>query len=90
MIAPALAVLTGIGFMAMLRAFVDRDGWRQWLLPAAVLLSVGVAIYRLQAYDGVRVWLIPVMLLFAAISFALLARPIRRRTIRRPYACCGA
>ena len=81
MIAPALAVLTGIGFVAMLHAFLQKDSWRQWLLPAAVLLSIGMAIYRLQTYEGVRVWLIPVMLLFAAIAFALLARPTKRRTI---------
>ncbi len=81
MVAPALAVLTGIGFTAMLHAFLHKEDWRQWLLPAAVLLSIGIAIYRIQAYDSVKDWLIPIMLLFAALAFALLAKPAKRRTV---------
>jgi 4-amino-4-deoxy-L-arabinose transferase-like glycosyltransferase len=81
MVAPALAVLTGIGFAAMLQEFVQKDGWRQWLLPTAVLLSIGLAILRLQAYENVRVYLIPIMLLFAAIAFALLSLSSKRRTV---------
>ncbi len=81
MVAPALAVLTGIGFAAMLQAFVQKDGWRRWLLPTAVLVSIGLAILRLQAYENVRVYLIPIMLLFAVLAFALLSRASKRRTV---------
>jgi len=85
MMAPGIAVLTGIGAVDAYRAFRDRDGWRQWLLPAALLLTAGIAVYEVYGYEQVRVWLVPVIIGLAAVSLILMAlsRAGAAKTLRR-------
>lgn len=73
MFAPALAGIIGPGFVAMVRAFRDRTGLRQYLLPASLLATFGFEIVYVWSYSALRVWLVPVMIAAAAASLLLMA-----------------
>ena len=73
MMAPGIAVLAGIGFTDAYRAFRNRDGWRQALLPVFLAATAGIAVYEVYGYERVRGWLIPVIVGFAALSTICMA-----------------
>lgn len=82
MLAPGIAGLVGIGLPAMIRAFREKEGWRQWLLPAALLSTLLVEGVYIWGYPELRVWLLPVMAVFGLAAFALMA-VVRIRSKRR-------
>ena len=72
MLAPGIAGAVGIGLPEMFRAFRDRSGWRQWLLPASLLATAATQAVYVWSYAGLRVWLVPVIAVFAASAFILM------------------
>ncbi|GIP20980.1 glycosyltransferase family 39 protein [Paenibacillus sp. J22TS3] len=52
MLAPPIAALAGAGFMAMWKAYRERDGWQTWLLPISIVLTAAFQYYIVQAYDS--------------------------------------
>ncbi|MFS0869356.1 glycosyltransferase family 39 protein [Paenibacillus xylanilyticus] len=51
MLAPPIAALTGAGFVAMWKAYRERNGWQAWLLPLAVMLTTIFGWYIMQVYN---------------------------------------
>jgi 4-amino-4-deoxy-L-arabinose transferase-like glycosyltransferase len=50
MLAPPIAVLAGIGLVALWEEF-HRPGWRGWLLPATLLITAGVQTYIINNFS---------------------------------------
>jgi len=74
-IAPAIAALSGIGFVLMWHAYREYpiSDWRCWMLPASLLFTAAGQVYILQSYSS---WsflqpVIIVLCLLAAIALAL-------------------
>ncbi|HEY7413671.1 MAG TPA: glycosyltransferase family 39 protein [Ktedonobacteraceae bacterium] len=77
--APAVAALCGIGLVTMWRDY-RAGGWRAWLLPVSLLLTVAEQIVILTSYPTWGLWMIPLLtipclLVAVVLSFALL--PVR-------------
>lgn len=74
MMAPGIAGVVGIGFPEMLRAFRERKGWRQWLLPLATACSAGLSAgYVWENYEALRTTLFPVIAISGVTALALMA-----------------
>jgi 4-amino-4-deoxy-L-arabinose transferase-like glycosyltransferase len=73
MLAPGIAGLVGIGLVEMFKAFRDKRGWQQWLLPLSLLATFAIEIVYIWSYSALRVWLAPVMIVAAAAALVLMA-----------------
>jgi 4-amino-4-deoxy-L-arabinose transferase-like glycosyltransferase len=73
MLAPGIAGLCGIGFPELVKAFRDRRGWKQFLLPAALLGTFAVELLFVWRYPALRSWLAPAMIAAAAAALVLMA-----------------
>ncbi|GGA45440.1 ArnT family glycosyltransferase [Paenibacillus physcomitrellae] len=64
MMAPPIAALTGSGWSEMARQWTERDSWKAWLLPAAVLLTAAFSWYIVHPYDSVigKGWSIAILI----------------------------
>ncbi|WP_246310906.1 glycosyltransferase family 39 protein [Paenibacillus xylanilyticus] len=51
MLAPPIAALTGAGFVAMWKAYRERNGWQAWLLPLSVMFTTIFGWYIMQVYN---------------------------------------
>lgn len=51
MLAPAIAALTGAGWVELYSFYRNREGWRRWLLPAGILGTTLFQIYILLPYQ---------------------------------------
>jgi 4-amino-4-deoxy-L-arabinose transferase-like glycosyltransferase len=51
MLAPPIAALTGAGAVELWNLYRDNDGWKRWLLPAAVLATTALQVYILYPYQ---------------------------------------
>jgi 4-amino-4-deoxy-L-arabinose transferase-like glycosyltransferase len=82
--APAIAALFGIGLVALWREY-RRGGWRSWLLPVTLVVTAGVQICMLSAYQTWNTRLIPVVagLCAAGALGLILARVISRLATRQ-------
>ena len=69
MLAPAIAALTGTGWVELLRCNRQRAGWRQWLLPLGILVTAAFQIYILLPYLSEIGYALPVVL--GVIGFLL-------------------
>ncbi|MCS1352300.1 glycosyltransferase family 39 protein [Mechercharimyces sp. CAU 1602] len=72
MLAPAIAALAGSGWVAMWKEWQQRDSWRAWLLPSAVIVTATVHLAIVYQYEGVSTWLSPLILFATIISLVLL------------------
>lgn len=52
MLAPAIAALTGAGWVELFGFYHNREGWTRWLLPVGILLTTLFEIYVLTPYRG--------------------------------------
>jgi 4-amino-4-deoxy-L-arabinose transferase-like glycosyltransferase len=50
MLAPPVAALAGAGGVELWNRYSGRDGWKTWLLPAAVLVTAAFQLYILYPY----------------------------------------
>lgn len=72
MLAPGIAGLVGIGMTDMIRAFRSRDGWRRWMLPLSLIVTAAVQLYYIWNYSDLKAWLVPMVIIFAAIALVLM------------------
>lgn len=73
MFAPGIAGLCGIGIPALVRAFRDRQSWRQFVLPGALLGTLGLEAAFVWGYAAVRSWLLPIMLVSTGLALVATA-----------------
>jgi len=69
--APAIAALFGIGLVTMWRDY-RRGGWRGWLLPLALTVTVAEQIYILTSYPAWGQWLIPLLVVLCTLAVGTL------------------
>lgn len=81
MMAPAIAVLTGIGVVSMIKAFRAKQGWKRFLLPLSLVATLVPAVLHVWSYTALRGWLVPLMIIAGAVS--LIAMLLYDRTGRR-------
>lgn len=70
-LAPAICALTGIGVLALWRAY-QRQGWRRWLLPATLVATALVQAGILSHFPAWSAWLIPLVVGWCLIAALLL------------------
>ncbi|HET8684235.1 MAG TPA: glycosyltransferase family 39 protein [Micromonosporaceae bacterium] len=70
-VAPAIAALAGAGVVALWTAY-RQGGWRQWLLPVTVALSVAWVVYLSGHFFGFYPWLAPAVVATGAVATAVL------------------
>jgi 4-amino-4-deoxy-L-arabinose transferase-like glycosyltransferase len=85
--APAICALFGIGLVIMWKDY-RRPGWRGWLLPIALIVTVAEQIHILTHYPAWSQWMIPLMVVLCVIAVAVLvgARLAPRIDIKAPGA----
>ena len=77
--APAIAALFGIGLVVMWQDY-RRGGWRGWLLPIALAITVAEQIYVLTAYPAWGRILIPILAVLGGLAvLALVSAKIAPR-----------
>jgi 4-amino-4-deoxy-L-arabinose transferase-like glycosyltransferase len=82
-LAPPLAALSGTGIVMFWRAY-RAEGWRGWVLPAAVAAEVGWAVFLWRDYGGFLPWARDLLLAAgAAAVVALTAARLSRRARAR-------
>lgn len=83
--APAIAALFGIGLVTMWQDF-RRDGWRGWLLPLALAVTIAEQIYVLTSYPTWGQILIPCLVVLGVIAVGTLivARLAPRLRVKAP------
>ncbi len=69
--APAIAALFGIGLVTMWRDY-RRGGWRGWLLPIAITVTIAEQIYILTSYPAWGKILIPILAILGVIAVGAL------------------
>lgn len=52
MLAPAIAALTGAGWVELYGSYRSRDGWQRWLLPTGLVLTTLFELYVLLPYQN--------------------------------------
>ena len=85
--APAICALFGIGLVVMWKDY-RRPGWRGWLLPIALIVTVAEQIHILTHYPAWGQWLIPLMVVLCIIAVVVLvsARLAPRIGVKGPGA----
>lgn len=73
MLAPGIAGLIGPGIAEMARLLKEKRGWKQYLLPASLAVTLAFEAAYVWTYEGLRVWLIPVMVITGAAAIVLMA-----------------
>lgn len=51
MLAPPIAALSGTGWVELWNQYRDKEGWKMWLLPAALLTATAFELVLLQPYQ---------------------------------------
>src|SRR5215469_69155 len=69
--APAIAVLCGIGLVTMWQDY-RRAGWRGWLLPLALIGTAAEQIYILISYPTWGQWMIPLIAILCILAAGVL------------------
>ena len=79
MFAPGLAGVIGPGFVEMVKAFKEKQKFKQYLLQISLIATFIVEIIYVMSYSQLRSWLAPIMIVFFVLSIALMgvyyARP---------------
>jgi 4-amino-4-deoxy-L-arabinose transferase-like glycosyltransferase len=52
MLAPPIAALAGAGWVELWNLYRSKEGWKMWLLPAALLATTAFELYILQPYQS--------------------------------------
>ncbi len=82
---PAIAALFGIGLVTMWHDY-RRGGWRGWLLPIALIVTVAEQVYILSQYPTWGQWLIPPLVILGVIAVGalIIARIAPRLNLKAP------
>ncbi len=81
-LAPAIAALSGVGFVLFWRMF-RAGGARSWLLPLGVAGTGGWSAYLAYQYPEFSGWLVPVVLWLATVAVLILLWTRRSRATSR-------
>lgn len=78
MLAPAIAVLSGVGIVTMYRGFRHkRENWKGCIRPVflllALLANIALELKYILSYAALKTWLLPVIAVPAAVGVILLA-----------------
>lgn len=73
MFSPAVAALSGIGLVEMAKAFREKKGIRQFLLPLSLIATLTVEIIYVWSYSALRSWLVPIMVIAGVAALFLMA-----------------
>ncbi len=65
--APAIAALFGIGLVTMWQDY-RRGGWKSWLLPLAIAVTIAEQVYVLTSYPAWGQILIPILAILGIIT----------------------
>jgi 4-amino-4-deoxy-L-arabinose transferase-like glycosyltransferase len=68
---PAIAALFGIGLVTMWQDY-RREGWKGWLLPLTLIVTVAEQAYILSDYPTWAQWMIPLMVVPCILAVAIL------------------
>jgi 4-amino-4-deoxy-L-arabinose transferase-like glycosyltransferase len=81
MLAPPIAALTGAGWALLWSQYRDREGWKMWLLPLALLATLAFQWYILKPYQNqiVRGWAIAILVACTVIVLTLVLVIIIKR-----------
>jgi 4-amino-4-deoxy-L-arabinose transferase-like glycosyltransferase len=69
--APAIAALFGIGLVTMWKDY-RQNGWRGWLLPLVLVVTLAEQVYLLNAYPTWGRWMIPLIVVLSVIAVMVL------------------
>ncbi|EOY2822392.1 glycosyltransferase family 39 protein [Listeria monocytogenes] len=72
MLAPPIAVLSGVGLVALFRLYQDKENWQRFLLPAAVTLTGGLQAFFVAAYLPILAVIIGIAALITTITIIVL------------------
>lgn len=90
MLAPPIAAIAGAGWVELWNQYRNKDGWRTWLLPAAILATTAFELYIITPYNlqiG-RGWAIGVGAAGGIVSLILLLAA-KKEAISRTAAIAG-
>lgn len=73
MLAPGIAGLVGVGLVEMYKAFRDKCGWKQVLLPVSLIVTTVLNVIFVWNYTALRAWLLPLIIITAAAALILMA-----------------
>ncbi len=78
MLAPAVAVLSGVGIVTMYRGFRHKkENWKGCIRPVflllALLANIALELKYILSYATLKTWLLPVIAVSAAVGIILLA-----------------
>lgn len=73
MMAPAIAALVGISYVTLANWFTSK-GKRRYLLPIALLVTIGVQVLIIAGYNEWRSWMLPVVIGVGLLAVLLLGR----------------
>ncbi|MDX8361747.1 glycosyltransferase family 39 protein [Cytobacillus sp. IB215316] len=71
MLAPPIAALTGIGWMELVKSYLNHNGWQKWLLPIAILVTTLFELYILMANVIEIGFGLPLVVAFLGIGLSL-------------------
>jgi 4-amino-4-deoxy-L-arabinose transferase-like glycosyltransferase len=69
--APGIAALVGIGLVMMWQDY-RRNGWKGWLLPLALAVTIVEQVYILSAYPTWGSWMIPLLVVLGVLGVGTL------------------
>ncbi|AFM41773.1 PMT family glycosyltransferase, 4-amino-4-deoxy-L-arabinose transferase [Desulfosporosinus acidiphilus SJ4] len=79
MLAPAIAALTGTGWVELLGFSQNREGWKRWLLPVGILGTTAFQLYILVPYRESIGWGLPISLgVLGSLLTIYFALPLRK------------
>ncbi|WP_058304402.1 glycosyltransferase family 39 protein [Gorillibacterium timonense] len=81
MLAPPVAALAGAGWSALWSFYRDKQGWKAWILPAALLVTTAFELYVLNPYSETmgKGWVIGVGAGGIVVALLLLLRLLENR-----------
>lgn len=76
MLAPAIAVLAGIGVVTMVRGFLaEKSSWKDYIRPVFLLVSlvatIVLEVITVLSYQAVKAWLLPIIAVAGGIGLLL-------------------
>lgn len=72
MFAPAIAALCGIGIPKMFEEFKNKNSIKQFMLPIALIVTIGIQVKYVLNYTQLKTWLIPIIGITSVISLLIM------------------
>ena len=90
MLAPAIAALTGTGWVELLGFNRQREGWKRWLLQIGIFGTTAFQLYILLPYQSQIGWALPISLGVLGSLFTLYyCLPLRKNEAISPQVGTG-